>query len=457
MKPVIAIVGRPNVGKSTLFNKLVGFRASIVEDKPGVTRDRLYGDGDWLGRQFNIIDTGGIEPATEDVILKDMRWQAELAIDEADVILFLVDGREGLTSADREVAQMLRRSKKPVILVVNKIENYDDVEMKTFEFYELGLGDPFPISAEHGMQIGDLLEFAFGFLPEEEVEEEDDRLKIAIIGRPNVGKSSLTNKLLGQKRVIVSDIPGTTRDAIDTVLTHNDQEYVIIDTAGMRRKKSIYENVEYYSVIRALRAVDRCDVVLMVFNAAEGVTEQDKRIVGYAHEAGKGLILVMNKWDLIEKDSKTMQALTDKVYNELKFLSYAPIIFISALTGQRVKEIFDVVEFVAEEHAKRVTTGVLNEVIEEAVNMVAPPTDKGKRLKIFYGTQVSIKPPTFILFVNEPELMHFSYLRYLENNLREAFGFNGTSIKLIVRVGEKNNKVIKLLNTRCYSVVVTST
>ncbi|MCK4259049.1 MAG: ribosome biogenesis GTPase Der [Halanaerobiales bacterium] len=433
MKPIIAIVGRPNVGKSTLFNKLVGYRASIVEDTPGVTRDRLYGEGEWLGRKFNVIDTGGIEPVTEDVILRDMRWQAELAIDEADVILFLVDGREGLTSVDIEVAQMLHKAKKPVVLVVNKIENYDDVEMKTFEFYELGLGDPYPVSAEHGMQIGDLLDTILSYIPEEVVEEEDERLKIAIIGRPNVGKSSLTNRLLGEKRVIVSNIPGTTRDAIDSIVKHNDQEYVIIDTAGMRRKKKVYENVEYYSVLRALRAVDRSDVVLMIFDASEGVTEQDKKIVGYAHDAGKGIILVMNKWDLVDKDSKTMQVMIKEVYDELKFLSYAPIVFISALTGQRVHEILDMVVFVSEEHSKRITTGLLNEVIEEAVQMTAPPTDKGKRLNIFYATQVSVKPPTFILFVNEPKLMHFSYLRYLENNLREAFGFNGTSIKLIVR------------------------
>ncbi|AZR72762.1 ribosome biogenesis GTPase Der [Anoxybacter fermentans] len=434
MKPIIAIVGRPNVGKSTLFNRIVGYRTSIVENEPGVTRDRIYGEGEWLERKFILIDTGGIEPNSEDVLLKDIRWQAELAIEEADVILFLVDGREGLTATDREIAQMLRKSQKPVILVVNKIENYTDVEMKIFEFYELGLGDPFPISAEHGMQVGDLLDKVLTYLPEKEEEEEnDERLKIAIIGRPNVGKSSLTNYLLGQKRVIVSDIPGTTRDAIDTVLKRGDQEYILIDTAGIRRKKKIRENVEYYSVIRSLRAVDRSDVVLMVFDAVEGVTEQDKKIVGYAHEAGKGLILVFNKWDLVEKDDKTMQIYTKRVYEELKFLSYAPIIFTSALTGKRVMEILDIVDFVAEEHAKRVTTGLLNEVVEEAVAMMAPPSDKGKRLKIYYATQVSVKPPTFVFFVNEPELMHFSYLRYLENNLREAFGFNGTPIRLLVR------------------------
>ncbi len=434
MKPTIAIVGRPNVGKSTLFNRIIGQRSSIVENKPGITRDRIYGEGEWLGRKFNLIDTGGIEPVTEDVILKDMRWQAELAINEAEVILFVVDGREGTTSADREIAEMLRRSQKPVILIVNKIENYQDVEMKTFEFYELGLGDPFPVSAEHGMRVGDLLDQTFDLLPEEvEEAEEDERLKIAVIGRPNVGKSSLTNYMLGQKRVIVSDIPGTTRDAIDTVLRKGDQEYILIDTAGMRKRKKVYENVEYYSVLRALRAVDRSDIVLMVFDASEGVTEQDKKIVGYAHEAGKGLILVFNKWDLVEKDDRTMRIMTESVYNELKFLSYAPIIFISALTGQRVMEILDMVEFVAEEHAKRIPTGVLNEVVEEAVAMQAPPSDKGKRLKIFYTTQVSIKPPTFVFFVNDTELMHFSYLRYLENNLRDAFGFNGTPIRLIVR------------------------
>lgn len=434
MKPIFAIVGRPNVGKSTLFNRLVGERSSIVENKPGITRDRIYGQSDWLGQKFNIIDTGGIEPVTEDIILKDMRWQAELAIGEADVIFFLVDGREGITSADREIAEMLRRSQKPVILVVNKIEDYSDVEMKTFEFYELALGDPFPISSEHGMGIGDLLETAFNFLPPPtETDVEDERLKIAIIGKPNVGKSSLTNYLLGEKRVIVSAIPGTTRDAIDTVLKRGQQEYVLIDTAGMRKRKKVYENIEYYSVLRALKAVDRSDVVLMVFDATEGVTEQDKKIVGYAHEAGKGLILVFNKWDLVKKDTQTMKIMTEEIYDQLKFLTYAPLTFISALTGQRVMEILDIVDFVAEEHSKRISTGLLNEVIEEAQAMQAAPSDKGKRLKIFYATQVSIKPPTFVLFVNDPSLMHFSYLRYLENNLREAFGFNGTPIKLITR------------------------
>lgn len=438
MKPILAIVGRPNVGKSTLFNKFIGHRASIVEDIPGVTRDRIYGEAEWLGRPFSMIDTGGIEPVTEDVILRDMRWQAELAMEEADVILFLVDGRAGLTSADREVAEILRKTNKPVILVVNKIESYEDVEMKTFEFYELGLGDPFPISAEHGMRTGDLLDEILKYFPdeEEEGEAEDDRLKIAIIGRPNVGKSSLTNYMLGQRRMIVSDIPGTTRDAIDSVVQRDDKEYVIIDTAGIRRKSKVSENVEYYSVVRAFKAVERCDVVLMVFDATEGVTEQDKRIVGYAHEAGKATILVFNKWDLVDKDSKTMQEVTRGVYEELKFLTYAPIIFTSAMTGQRVLEIFDMVDMVAEEQAKRITTGLLNEVVEEAVAVIAPPTDKGKKLKIFFATQVGIKPPTIVFFVNDSELMHFSYLRYLENNLREAFGFTGTPLRLLTRERE---------------------
>lgn len=437
MKPVIAIVGRPNVGKSTLFNKLVGHRSSIVEDVPGVTRDRIYGEADWLDRQFIVIDTGGIEPVTEDIILRDMRAQAEMAMEEADVILFLVDGRSGLTGADREIAEMLRRTQRPVILVANKIENYENVEMKTFEFYELGLGDPYPISAEHGMRVGDLLDAALELCPETEEEKEDDeRLKIAIIGRPNVGKSSLTNYLLGQRRMIVSNIPGTTRDAIDTVFKREDKEYILIDTAGIRRKSKVFENIEYYSVVRALKAIERCDVALMILDATEGVTEQDKRIVGYAHEAGKGLILVYNKWDLVEKDSKTMQKFTTQVYEELKFLSYAPIIFVSALTGQRVTEILDMVDFVAEEHAKRISTGVLNEVLEEAVAVMAPPSDKGRKLKIFYAAQVGIKPPTIVIFVNDPEIMHFSYLRYLENNLREAFGFNGTPLKLICRARE---------------------
>lgn len=434
MKPVLAIVGRPNVGKSTLFNKFVGYRSSIVEDIPGVTRDRIYGESEWLGHKFSVIDTGGIEPVTEDVILRDMRWQAELAMEEADVILFLVDGRAGLTQTDREIADMLRKTKKPVILVVNKIENYENVEMRTFEFYELGLGDPFPISADHGMRVGDLLDMVLENFPDDaEDHEDDERLKIAIIGRPNVGKSSMTNYMLGQKRMIVSNIPGTTRDAIDSVVRHGEKEYIIIDTAGIRRKSKVSENVEYYSVVRAFKAVERCDVVLMLMDATEGITEQDKKIVGYAHEAGKGLILVYNKWDLVDKDSKTMQAMTDDVYDQLKFLSYAPIIFTSALTGQRVMEIFDMIEFVAEEHSKRISTGLLNEVVEEAVQVFSPPSDKGRRLKIFYATQVGIKPPTIVFFVNEPALMHFSYLRYLENNLREAFGFNGTPLRLLTR------------------------
>ena len=434
MKPVIALVGRPNVGKSTLYNRLVGYRSSIVEDKPGVTRDRIYGEGEWLDNEFTVIDTGGIDPTSDDVLLKDIRWQAELAIDESDVILFIVDGRAGVTSTDREVAQLLRKSDKPVILVVNKIETYDDVEMKTFEFYELGLGDPFPISAEHGMQIGDLLDKTVDHFPEEDEDGlDDDRLKMAFIGRPNVGKSSLTNYLLGRKRVIVSDMPGTTRDAIDTPMEYDDKKYTLIDTAGIRRKSKVRENVEYYSVVRAFKAVDRSDVVLMVFNAVDGVTAQDKRIVGYAHEAGKGVILIFNKWDLVEKDDRTMKRYMDKVYDDLKFLSYAPIVFTSALSGKRVMEILDIAEFVAEEHAKRVPTGVLNEVVEEAVAMMSPPSYKGKRLKVYYATQTGVKPPTFIFFVNDPELMHFSYQRYLENSIRDAFGFNGTSIRLLTR------------------------
>lgn len=438
MKPTLAIVGRPNVGKSTLFNKFVGHRASIVEDIPGVTRDRIYGEVEWLGRYFNIIDTGGIEPVTEDVILQDMRWQAELAMEEADVILFLVDGRAGLTSTDREVADILRKTQKPVILVVNKIESYEDVELKTFEFYELGLGEPFPISAEHGMRTGDLLDEVLQYFPAEEEggQEDDDRIKIAIIGRPNVGKSSLTNYMLGQRRMIVSDVPGTTRDAIDSVVCRDDKEYVIIDTAGIRRKSKVEENVEYYSVVRAFKAVERCDVVLMVFDATEGVTEQDKRIAGYAHDAGKATVLIFNKWDLVEKDSRTMQEMTKGVYEELKFLTYAPILFTSAMTGQRVADIFEKVDMVAEEQTKRISTGLLNEVVEEAVAVFAPPTDKGRKLKIFFATQVGVKPPTIVFFVNDPELMHFSYLRYLENNLREAFGFDGTPLRLLTRERE---------------------
>lgn len=433
MKPIIAIVGRPNVGKSTLFNRLTGGRTAIIEDTPGVTRDRLYKDGEWNGMSFTVIDTGGIELNSEDTMLTMVKKQAQIAIEEADVILFVADGRTGVAVADQEVAQFLRRTNKPVILVVNKIENYNDPTI-FYDFYQLGLGEPYPISAAHGMNIGDLLDKLVEFFPKGPQEIYDpDVIKISVVGRPNVGKSSLVNVILGQERVIVSDIPGTTRDAIDTPFKKNDQEYVIIDTAGMRRKSKILDATERYSVIRSLRAVDRSDVVLMVINAKDGITEQDKKIVGYAHEQGKACILVVNKWDLIDKDDKTYKKFEKEIRSHLLFLQYAPIIFVSAITKQRVPKILEIVDFVAEQHSYRVSTSVLNEVIREAVQLNPPPSEKGKRLKILYATQVGIKPPTFIIFVNEPEIMHFSYERFLENKIRENFGFEGTPIRFIIK------------------------
>jgi len=433
-KPIVAIVGRPNVGKSTLFNRLAGQRMAIVEDQPGVTRDRLYIDAEWLNRHFTIVDTGGIEPDPQDEILAAMRRQAELAIDEADVIVFVVDAKQGVTGADLEVAKMLRTTNKPVVLAVNKVDNRE-MEAAQYEFFSLGLGDPLTISAVHGLGIGDLLDEVVKRLPADTGEDYDeDVIKVAIIGRPNVGKSSLANALLGQERMIVSDVAGTTRDAIDSMLHLSDgTRMVIIDTAGMRRKAKIDLPVERYSVIRALRAVDRSDVVLMVLDAIQGVTEQDKKIVGYAHENGKASIIVVNKWDLVEKDDKTVNLYTNTIRHQLAFLQYAPIIFISAKTRQRVHRIGDLVKYVAEQHAMRVATGVLNSLIEEATMINPPPSDKGKRLKIYFATQPSVKPPTFVFFVNHAELMHFSYLRYLENKLRESFGFEGTPLRLVVR------------------------
>lgn len=432
-KPVLAIVGRPNVGKSTLFNRLAGGLVAIVEDRPGVTRDRLYRDSEWLGRKFTIIDTGGIEFKNEQTsISTQMRRQAEIAIEEADVIIFVIDALSPLTPEDEMIAQTLRRSGKPVVIAANKVENFSKVEL--YEFYSLGLGEPVPISAVHGMNVGDLLDQVISHFPSEQEEEYDpDIIKIAAIGRPNVGKSSLVNAMLGEERVIVSNVPGTTRDAIDSAFEHEGKHYILIDTAGMRRKGRIEELTERYSVSRSLRAVDRSDVVLMLLDASEGVTEQDKKIAGYAHESGKGIVLVVNKWDLVEKDEKTMNRFEKDIREELGFMQYAPTLFISAKTGQRVNRLLELVDFVAEQNSTRITTATINTLVREWVHLNPPPTDKGRRLKILYITQVGVKPPTFVCFVNDPELMHFSYKRYLENQLRKSFGFEGSPIHLVVR------------------------
>jgi len=431
-KPIVAIVGRPNVGKSTLFNRLVGDRVAIVEDKPGITRDRIYGTTEWAGRSFSLIDTGGIE-ISQDELLQSIRAQAELAMEEADVILFLADAKDGLTPSDTEVAELLYRSGKPVVLAVNKSDNPQRMDA-AYEFYALGFGDPIPISSAHGLGIGDLLDELVKRLPEGEEEEYDeDTIKVALIGRPNVGKSSLVNAILGEERVIVSDIAGTTRDAVDTPFEKDGQKYVLIDTAGMRKRGKVYESTEKYSVMRAMRAIERCDVALIVLNAEEGLIEQDKHIAGYAHEAGKAAVIVVNKWDAVEKDDKTMNRFTRKVREQMAFMNYAPILFVSAKTGQRLNRLLPLVDQVAEQHAMRVQTHVLNDVIIDAVAATPPPTDKGRRLKINYATQVSVKPPTFVLFVNDPELMHFSYERYLDNRIRAAFGFEGTPIRLMTR------------------------
>ena len=433
-KPIVAVVGRPNVGKSTLFNMLAGEKISIVKDYPGVTRDRIYADVTWLNYQFTLIDTGGIEPESKDLILSHMRQQAEIAIDTADVIIFLTDVRQGLVDADSKVANMLRRSHKPVVLVVNKVDNFEKFMPDVYEFYNLGIGEPFPVSASGKLGIGDMLdEVVSHFNIDENGDEEDERPKIAIIGKPNVGKSSLINKLLGEDRVIVSDIAGTTRDAIDTAIKCNGKEYVFIDTAGLRRKSKIKEDIERYSVIRTVTAVERADIAMLLIDATEGITEQDAKIAGIAHEKGKGIIICVNKWDAIEKDDKTIYKFKNKVKETLSFMPYAEIMFISAKTGQRLPKIFDVIEMVIQNHAMRIATGVLNEILAEAVAMQQPPSDKGKRLKIFYMTQVAVKPPTFVIFVNDKELMHFSYTRYLENRIRDAFGFAGTPLKFIIR------------------------
>lgn len=433
-KPIIAIVGRPNVGKSTLFNALAGEKISIVKDTPGVTRDRIYADITWLDYQFTLIDTGGIEPDTGDLLLSHMRDQAEIAVETADVIIFLTDVRQGLVDADYQVADMLRRSGKPIVLAVNKVDNYEKFVLDTYEFYNLGLGTPFPVSANSKIGFGDLLdEVIVHCSPQSEEEEEDERPKVAIIGKPNAGKSSIINKILGEDRLIVSDIAGTTRDAIDTVVHRNGKEYVFIDTAGLRRKSRVKEDIERYSVIRTVAAVERCDIAILVIDAEEGITEQDAKIAGIAHERGKGMIIAVNKWDLVEKNDKTIYKYTNKVREVLAYMSYAELVFVSAKTGQRLPKIFDVLDMVIENHALRVQTGVLNEILAEAVAMKQPPSDKGRRLKLYYITQVSVKPPTFVVFINDRQLMHFSYTRYLENQIRNTFGFRGTPIHIIAR------------------------
>lgn len=438
-KPVVAIVGRPNVGKSSLFNILAGSRISIVKDTPGITRDRIYAEGSWLDRDFTIIDTGGIEPESADVILSQMREQAQIAIDTADVIVFIVDVKQGLTDSDSKVADMLRRARKPVILCVNKVDDVRKYGNDVYEFYNLGIGDPVSISAANRLGIGELLDAVVShFPPKQEEQEEDERIKVAIVGKPNVGKSSIINKLLGEDRVIVSDKAGTTRDAVDTVIKYNGREYIFIDTAGLRRKKKVKEELEHYMVVRTVAAIERSDVTVIVVDATEGVTEQDAKIAGIAHDAGKGIIIAVNKWDAIEKDSKTVNKYEKDIRSVLSFIPYAGIIFISAATGQRLGRLFEHAEAVYANASMRIATGVLNEIMTEAVALQQPPADKGRRLKLFYMTQVSVKPPTFVIFVNDKELMHFSYTRYIENRIREAFGFAGTPLRFIIRErGEK--------------------
>lgn len=434
MKPVVAVVGRPNVGKSTFFNKVAGRRISIIEDTPGVTRDRIYVDAEWCGKEFTMIDTGGIEPAGNDVILSQMKSQAELAISMADVIVFMVNVREGMTAADRDVAAMLQKSGKPVLLAANKVDNPGEPPMEMYEFYNLGIGDPWPVSSIHGLGIGDLLDEIVKFFPEDAEQEEDSEIiHVAIVGKPNAGKSSLVNKILGENRVIVSDVAGTTRDAIDTLYERDGKKYMLIDTAGMRKRGKVNENVERYSVARALNAVDRADVCLIMVDAVEGVTEQDTKIAGYVHEAGKASIIVVNKWDLIEKETNTMKDFKNRVKEGCNFMMYAPSAFISAKTGQRVDSLFEMMDAAVEQNRKRISTGVLNDVLNDAVSAVQPPSDKGKRLKIYYVTQASVKPPTFVLFVNSGKLAHYSYIRYIENQFRARFGFEGTPIKFIIR------------------------
>ena len=434
MKPLVAIVGRPNVGKSMLFNKLVGKRLSIVEDTPGVTRDRLYAEAEWCGRTFDIVDTGGIEPGTDSEILTFMRKQAEIAIQNATVIVFLCDIKTGLTASDQEVANMLLRSRKPVVLAVNKMDQVGATNPDIYEFYNLGLGDPIAVSAVHGHGTGDLLDACFAYFPPEDQEEEDDDVvKVAVIGKPNVGKSSLVNRILGEERVIVSDVAGTTRDAIDSYFENEKGRYCFIDTAGMRKKSRVDDRIEKFSVLRSTMAIERCDVCLILIDAQEGVTEQDTKVAGLAHEAGKACIIVVNKWDAIEKDGKTMDKMRQEVMRDLSYMTYAPILFISALTGQRVDRLFDLINYVNNQAATRISTGMLNSLLADATARVQPPTDKGRRLKIYYMTQVGVKPPHFVCFCNDARLFHFSYQRYLENQLRSTFGLEGTPVRLTIR------------------------
>lgn len=440
-KATVAIVGRPNVGKSTLFNKIVGTRVSIVDDTPGVTRDRIYMDAEWLNRHFTLIDTGGIEPKSDDTILAGMRMQAEIAIERADCVILMTCIHDGLTAADADVATMLQKAGKPTVLAVNKVDHGGQPPMDFYEFYNLGLGDPIAISSTHGLGVGDLLDAVFEKLPPElleQQEEERDALRVAIVGKPNAGKSSLINKILGENRVIVSDVAGTTRDAIDTAFEKDGQKYILVDTAGMRKRGKVDEGIERYSVLRSLSAIDNCDVCVIVVDANEGISEQDSKIAGYAHECGKASIIAINKWDLIEKDTNTMKQFRDKVYLELGFMQYAPQIYISALTGQRIEKLFELIGYVHTQHTMRIKTGMLNDVLNEATMKVQPPSDKGKRLKIYYMTQASVCPPTFVVFVNNKELMHFSYLRYLENQIRAVFGLEGTPVRFVVR--ERQNK-----------------
>jgi len=439
-KKIVAVVGRPNVGKSTLFNKLTGTRRAIVHDTPGVTRDRLYGDCEWLNHNFLLVDTGGIEPHEDDPILKQMRYQAQIAIDSADVIIFVVDLRCGVTANDEEVALMLQKSGKPIVLCVNKADSVGNIPVEVYEFYNLGLGDPYPVSSLHGHGTGDLLDAVCAQLPAPDAgQEEDEVIRIAIIGKPNAGKSSLVNKMAGEERVIVSDIPGTTRDATDTLIEHQGVKYLLIDTAGLRRKSRVNERIESYSVLRAKMAIERATVCVIMIDAVEGFTEQDSKVAGLAHEAGKGCIIVVNKWDLVEKDGKTMDQMRKQLMQDFSFMSYAPIIFISAKTGQRIGRLYELIKFVDEQNAMRITTGKLNDILADATARVQPPTDKGRRLKIYYITQASTRPPAFVCFVNRHELFHYSYQRYIENQIRGVFGLEGTPVRLIVRERERDD------------------